>query len=87
MAATKMFFITWFSSSIHLKVFQIWILICRFFRSEKRLGRVVWKTSWKSSDEVFSHVSHFHNRSERFGFSDLDLIRRFFRSGFDMQFF
>ncbi|KAF2608161.1 hypothetical protein F2Q68_00045262 [Brassica cretica] len=33
MAATKMFFITWFSSSTHLKVFHIWIWICRFFIS------------------------------------------------------
>ncbi|KAL0645451.1 hypothetical protein Bca4012_043742 [Brassica carinata] len=53
----RRFFITWFSSSTHLK---IWIWICR-----------------KSSDGVFSHVSPFHNRSEGFGFSDLDLIYRF----------
>ncbi|WZZ41100.1 hypothetical protein YC2023_037359 [Brassica napus] len=25
-----------------------------------------------SSDRVFSHVSPFHNRSERFGFSDME---------------
>ncbi|KAF3530359.1 hypothetical protein DY000_02041125 [Brassica cretica] len=36
----------------------------------------IWKTSGmtyqKSSDGVFSYVSPFHNRSERFGFSDLE---------------
>ncbi|KAF2558380.1 hypothetical protein F2Q68_00017935 [Brassica cretica] len=31
--------------------------------------KVVW-TSWKSSDGVFSHVSPFHNRSERFDLED-----------------
>uniref|UniRef100_A0A0D3CL63 Uncharacterized protein n=1 Tax=Brassica oleracea var. oleracea TaxID=109376 RepID=A0A0D3CL63_BRAOL len=35
------------------------------------LQEVVW-TSWKSSDRVFSHVSPFHNKPERFGFSDLE---------------
>ncbi|WZZ34355.1 hypothetical protein YC2023_017756 [Brassica napus] len=40
--------------------------------SMKSSKRVVWKTSWKSSDGVFSHVSLFHNISERFGFSDLE---------------
>ncbi|KAF3572905.1 hypothetical protein F2Q69_00062529 [Brassica cretica] len=29
-------------------------------------------TSWKSSGGVFSYVSPFHNRSKRFGFSDLE---------------
>ncbi|WZZ49422.1 hypothetical protein YC2023_049529 [Brassica napus] len=35
------------------------------------VSRLKSKTSWKSSDGVFSHVSPFHNRSERFGFSYL----------------
>ncbi|KAF3499002.1 hypothetical protein DY000_02057183 [Brassica cretica] len=32
-----------------------------------------------------SPMSPFHNRSERFGFSDLGLIYMFFRSGSDFQ--
>ncbi|KAF3552221.1 hypothetical protein DY000_02008387 [Brassica cretica] len=42
-------------------------------------------TSRKSSDGVFSHMSPFHNRSERFGFTDLGLIYMFFRSGSDFK--
>uniref|UniRef100_A0A0D3AS46 Uncharacterized protein n=1 Tax=Brassica oleracea var. oleracea TaxID=109376 RepID=A0A0D3AS46_BRAOL len=113
MAATKMFFITWFSSSTHLKVFRfgfgyagfsdledVWDVFRSGFgyagfsdledvwddlpvsclkynalddfqevfqtTSMKSSKRVVWKTSWKSYDGVFSHVSPFHNISERF---------------------
>ncbi|KAF2606192.1 hypothetical protein F2Q68_00043423 [Brassica cretica] len=59
----------------------------------------IWKISWlevfqatsrKSSRRIpgsllteSSPMSPFHNRSERFGFSDLGLIYMFFRSGSD----
>ncbi|KAF3565485.1 hypothetical protein DY000_02018155 [Brassica cretica] len=75
------FFITWFSSSTHLKVFQIW----------KTSGLEDFQTTFrKSSRRVpgsllteFSPMSPFHNRSERFGFTDLGLIYMFFKSGSD----
>uniref|UniRef100_A0A0D3D285 Uncharacterized protein n=1 Tax=Brassica oleracea var. oleracea TaxID=109376 RepID=A0A0D3D285_BRAOL len=64
MAATKMFFITWFSSSTHLKVFHIW----------KTFGLEVSRTTSKKSSRRLpgslltesSVMSPFHNRSEHF---------------------
>ncbi|KAG5376111.1 hypothetical protein IGI04_040707 [Brassica rapa subsp. trilocularis] len=87
MAATKMFLIKWYSSSTNLKSFErFWI--CRFFRSGFDMQVFqIWKTSgttyllvevvltsWKSSGLHGSLLtkSPFHNRSERFGFSDLE---------------
>ncbi|KAG5393033.1 hypothetical protein IGI04_022996 [Brassica rapa subsp. trilocularis] len=82
MAATKMFLIKWYSSSTNLKVFQIWktsgttYLLVVWKSSGSRLDfleEVVW-TSRKSSGLHGSLLtkSPFHNRSERFGFSDLE---------------
>ncbi|KAF3594233.1 hypothetical protein DY000_02022461 [Brassica cretica] len=43
--------------------------------------------SRKSSHGVFSHVSPFHNRYERFCFNYMVLIFHSFKGGFDMQVF
>ncbi|KAG5400249.1 hypothetical protein IGI04_014856 [Brassica rapa subsp. trilocularis] len=61
MAATKMFLIRWYSSSTNLKTTSR--------KSSRRLP-----ASWKSSGLPGSLLtkSPFHNRSERFGFSDLE---------------
>ncbi|KAG5384953.1 hypothetical protein IGI04_036423 [Brassica rapa subsp. trilocularis] len=77
MAATKMFLIKWYSSSTNLEVFQIW----------KTSGTTYLLVVWKSSEVVWTSrkssglLGSRLNFSERFGFSDLDLICRFFRSG------
>ncbi|KAG5397141.1 hypothetical protein IGI04_018955 [Brassica rapa subsp. trilocularis] len=78
MAATKMFLIKWYSSSTNLEVFQIWKT------SGMTYLLVVWKSSGlfgslltKSSGLLGSRLDF----SECFGFSDLDLICKFFRSG------
>ncbi|KAG5414785.1 hypothetical protein IGI04_002352 [Brassica rapa subsp. trilocularis] len=56
---TSKFLIKWYSSSTNLKSFEhFWI--CRFFRSGFH-GSLLMK-------------SPFHNRSERFGFSDLEVF-------------
>ncbi|KAG5385878.1 hypothetical protein IGI04_037348 [Brassica rapa subsp. trilocularis] len=65
MAATKMFLIKWYSSSTNLEVFQIW----KTSGTTYLLVEVVW-TSRKSSGLLGSRLDF----SERFGFSDLDLI-------------
>ncbi|KAF3485486.1 hypothetical protein F2Q69_00055981 [Brassica cretica] len=75
------FFITWFSSSTHLHVFQIW----------KTSGLEDFQTTSRKSSRRLpgslltesSPMSLFHNRSEHFGFSDLSLIYIFFKSGTD----
>ncbi|KAF3503682.1 hypothetical protein F2Q69_00044603 [Brassica cretica] len=77
MAATKMFLIKWYSSSINLKVFQIWktswtTYLLVVWKSSGLLGSLLTKSSGlprKSSGLPGSR------------FSDLDLICRFFRSG------
>ncbi|KAF3565654.1 hypothetical protein DY000_02016385 [Brassica cretica] len=82
MAATKMFFITWFSSSTHLKTSR------RLAKSlPDDIQEVFQTTSRKSSRRLpgslltkYSPMSPFHNRSECF---DLDLIYMFFRCGSD----
>ncbi|KAF2617169.1 hypothetical protein F2Q68_00040278 [Brassica cretica] len=61
-------------------VFHHMVLIFHSFKGFSDLED--FKTSRKSSDGAFSH-SPFHNRSERFGFSDLSSIYMFFRSGSD----
>ncbi|KAG5397730.1 hypothetical protein IGI04_019544 [Brassica rapa subsp. trilocularis] len=77
MAATKM-------------VFQIWIWICRVFKSGRLLG---WRTSRRLPGSLLkesSPMSPFHNRYERFGFNQMLLIFHldmFFRSGFDIHVF
>ncbi|KAF3522321.1 hypothetical protein F2Q69_00047647 [Brassica cretica] len=63
MAATKngMFFITWFSSFTHLKVFQIWKTSGLEDFQARRLPddfqEVFQTTSGKSSDGIFSYIS------------------------------
>ncbi|KAG5411206.1 hypothetical protein IGI04_007525 [Brassica rapa subsp. trilocularis] len=82
MAATKMFLIKWYSSSTNLKIYLIFHSFSLFLNhlnvfgyAESRLDfqEVVW-TSWKSSRLHGSLLtkSPFHNRSECFGFSDLE---------------
>ncbi|KAF2607219.1 hypothetical protein F2Q68_00044594 [Brassica cretica] len=82
MAATKMFFITWFSSSIHLRFFRSGFRYAGFSDLEDvwddlpvsrlKYNALTDLSVFVRSDGVFSHVSPFHNRSERFGFSDLE---------------
>ncbi|KAF3590968.1 hypothetical protein DY000_02022963 [Brassica cretica] len=86
MAATKMVFITWFSSSTHLNVDLLILDISGFGYVDFSDLKDFWArrlpddfqedfrtTSRKSSDGVFSHVS-FHNRSECFVFNQMVLI-------------
>ncbi|KAF2592355.1 hypothetical protein F2Q70_00044305 [Brassica cretica] len=83
-----------------MEVFHIWIWIWRFFRSGRfwatrlpdDLQEVFQTTSRKSSRRLpgsllteSSPMSPFHNRSERFGFSDLGLIYMLFRSGSNFE--
>ncbi|KAF3532329.1 hypothetical protein DY000_02040239 [Brassica cretica] len=73
MAATKMFFRSGFGYAGFLDLEDVWddLPVSRLkYNVLDDFQEVVW-TSWKSSDGVFSHVPPFHNRSERFGFSDL----------------
>ncbi|KAF3522042.1 hypothetical protein F2Q69_00048398 [Brassica cretica] len=82
MAATKMFFITWFSSSIHLRFFRSGFGYAGFSDLEDvwddlpvsrlKYNALTDLSVFVRSDGVFSHVYPFHNRSERFGFSDLE---------------
>ncbi|KAF3545471.1 hypothetical protein DY000_02003638 [Brassica cretica] len=75
------FFITRFSSSTHLKVFQIW----------KTSGLEDFQTTSKKSSRGLpgslltesSPMSPFHNRSERFGFNQVVLIFHLDKSGSD----
>ncbi|KAF2613510.1 hypothetical protein F2Q70_00011099 [Brassica cretica] len=70
MAATKMFFRSGFGyagfSDLEDVLDDLPVSRLKYNALDDSL-EVVW-TSWKSSDGVFSHVSPFHNRSERFGF-------------------
>uniref|UniRef100_A0A0D3BU61 Uncharacterized protein n=1 Tax=Brassica oleracea var. oleracea TaxID=109376 RepID=A0A0D3BU61_BRAOL len=75
----KWFFITWFSSSTHLKVFQFWIWYAGFsdleeFWDELPVSRLKYNALEDFQDDLpgsllteSSHMSPFHNRSERFG--------------------
>ncbi|KAF2594549.1 hypothetical protein F2Q70_00042619 [Brassica cretica] len=91
MAATKIVFhhmvlifhsIKGFSDlDLDMQVFQIWkISWLEVFQATSR------KSSRRIPGSLLtesSPMSPFHNRSERFGFSDLGLIYMFFRSGSD----
>ncbi|KAF2540442.1 hypothetical protein F2Q70_00036431 [Brassica cretica] len=73
MAAAKMFFRFGFGNAGFSDLKDVWddLPVSRLKYNALDDFLEVW-TSWKLSDEVFSHVSPFHNRSECFGFSDLE---------------
>ncbi|WZZ16566.1 hypothetical protein YC2023_109655 [Brassica napus] len=76
-----------------MDVFQIWIRDMQVFQIWKTYGLEDFQTSFRKSSRRLprslltgpSLMSSFHNRFERFGFSDLDLIYMFFRSGSDFR--
>ncbi|KAF3549672.1 hypothetical protein DY000_02003640 [Brassica cretica] len=72
MLQQKWFFITWFSSSTHLKVFQIWKTSeLEDFQTTSRMSSRRLPGSLLTES---SPMSPFHNRSERFGFNQIVLI-------------
>ncbi|KAF3542852.1 hypothetical protein DY000_02007098 [Brassica cretica] len=100
MAATKMFFITWFSSSTHLKVFQNGFGYACFSDMEDFWARKNFRRLPGSipcllpclpfitnlSVLLFNQmVLIFHLDMYFVCFSDLDLIYMFFRSGSDFE--
>ncbi|KAG5382757.1 hypothetical protein IGI04_034227 [Brassica rapa subsp. trilocularis] len=75
MAATKMFLIKWYSSSTNLKVFHIWktsgtTYLLVVWKSSGLLGSLLTKSSGLHGSLLTKFP--FHNRSEHFGFSDLE---------------
>ncbi|KAF3526523.1 hypothetical protein F2Q69_00047376 [Brassica cretica] len=72
MATTKWFFITWFSSSTYLKVFQIW----KTSRLED-FQTISRKSSRRLPGSLLTEsslMSPFHNRFERLVFNQMVLI-------------
>ncbi|KAF3521050.1 hypothetical protein DY000_02060849 [Brassica cretica] len=77
-ATSSKFFITWFSSSIHLRFFRSGFGYAGFSDLEDvwddlpvsrlKYNALTDLSVFVRSDGVFSHVYPFHNRSERFGF-------------------